>query len=232
MQQLSYISNSDVDIIGLQEFWCASPEYTELWENYAKTNGYVMHCLPRVNGKQDGCALLVKAERITAEPEFSCYHYEDWGSRVLQVAKLAIDGEPLVLMQTHLTFPHPTEHDPAMRRYQARKLSELVREQTLPTVVFGDLNNPSKDDEAIRILTDEGGVRPLPPPPPSEEDGQQWYSHVAHTGALMPCDHVLTRGDVEVKEWSLGGSVDELVSRKLPSDHRPLHATLVLTRAS
>ena len=51
---------------------------------------------------------------------------------------------------------------------------------------------------------------------------------MAHDGNLMAADLVLTRGACRVCEWSLGGTHEELVRRALPSDHRPLHATLQL----
>ena len=228
--QVAYVAEADADVIGLQEFWCGSSEYIEMWRAFAADKGYFLHLCPRVNGKQDGCALLIRAACCVAEPEFYTYHYDDWGSRVVQVAKIAqMDREPLMLVNTHLTFPHDSDHDPAMRREQARKLSELIRCQTSPTVLFGDMNTPCESDAAIAEITGLGGCRPQPPASAAVTGGAadgKWYSHMAHTGALMPCDLVFTRGACEVAEWSLGGSVEALVARELPSDHRPLHATI------
>ena len=68
-----------------------------------------------------------------------------------------------MLVNTHLTFPHDSDHDPAMRREQARKLSELIRDQSSPTVLFGDMNTPSEADAAIAEITGLGGCRPQPP---------------------------------------------------------------------
>lgn len=240
-RQIAYVATqTDADVIGLQEFWYGSNAYVDLWKRFAEANGYLLHVLPRVDGKQDGCAMLIRTARCKKKPEFSAFTYADWGSRVLQIAKIQIDGydTPLVLMNTHLTFPHDTQHNSIMRKQQARKLSELVNEQHCSTVLFGDFNNPTKDDAAIQLITDIGGCRPHPPhaPPQSSsskssdktEEEKKWYSHVAHTGALMSCDLVLTRGSCQVSEWSLGGTVEELVARQLPSDHRPLHATIVM----
>ena len=163
-----------------------------MWREFAASKGYVLHVCPRVDGKDDGCALLVRASRCRAPPEFTAFTFGDWGSRVLQVCTLSLAGvsEPLVLMHTHLTFPHASEHDPIMRRHQARKISELTRRQSAPCVVFGDLNG-DVDDPALRVLTSLGGLTPLPR---TTADGSRWVSHVAHTGALMACDLVLTRG--------------------------------------
>lgn len=95
--------------------------------------------------------------------------------------------------------------------------------QSAATCIFGDLNNPTPQDDALAVLTTLGGCSPMPPHPDGDE-----ISHVAHTGALMACDLALCRGAVRVGDWFLGGSQEKLVAKQLPSDHRPLHATLQL----
>ena len=58
-------------------------------------------------------------------------------------------------------------------------------------------------------------------------DGEaDWVSHVAHTGAKMACDLVLTRGACSVCEWSMGGNHNELLGGNWLSDHRPVKALL------
>ena len=214
------------DVLGLQEFWCAEPRHVELWRGFAEAHGYVLHVCARPNGKADGCAMLIRASKLARPPIFAAFHYDDWGSRVVQQCTLELIGtsSPVVLLHTHLTFPHRSEHDPVMRCHQARKLSELARKQTSPTVVFGDLNNPSTDDPALSKLIEIGGLRNMPERPDEDE-----ISHIAHTGALMACDRALTRGPCHVVEWRLGSTQDALVSRSLVSDHRPLHAQIMIS---
>ena len=78
-----------------------------------------MHVLPRPNDKADGCAMLVRAD--VGEVEFEGYTFDDWGSRVCQVARLQLSGgRPLVLMQTHLTFPHRSTRHLRHRRSAPR----------------------------------------------------------------------------------------------------------------
>lgn len=224
-RQIEYVATHSADIIGLQEFWHASEQLVRLWEEYARTAGYILHLCPRVDGKRDGNALLIRAALCTATPRFEAFHYNDWGSRVVQSATVdLVGGQSIVVLQTHLTFPHSSAHDPVMRRHQGRKLAELSRTLTGAACVFGDLNNPSEDDAALRCLTTLGGLRPMPPP----RDEGDVISHVAHTGALMSCDLALTRGPCRIGQWSLGATREELVGRSLPSDHRPLHATILL----
>ena len=108
-QQLDYVQAHDPDIVGLQEFWCADKKYVDLWKQFAAEHRYILHVCPRTNGKADGCALLVRAGLSSRPLTWSAWHYDDWGSRVVQMCELEIGGVPLTLLQTHLTFPHGSE---------------------------------------------------------------------------------------------------------------------------
>jgi endonuclease/exonuclease/phosphatase family metal-dependent hydrolase len=107
-----------------------------------------------------------------------------------------------------------------VRRQQARKLSELVRERSEPVCVFGDLNG-DVDDPAVSELTTTGGLR-------SGAPATGWVSHIAHTGDLMACDLVLTRGGCHVRDFRVAGTQEALIKGEMASDHRPIHAVLVL----
>ena len=246
LAQLSLVAEALPDIVGLQEFWSANESFVLLWRDFADRFGYVMHVVPRVDSKSDGCCLLVRLP--PSKCSFSGFTYDDWGSRILQMAELRVNDAtpPLVLMQTHLTFPHRSEHDPPMRYQQARKISDLISELwksrgAIPTCIFGDLNG-NQDDPAVTLLTESGGLRPMPPPTRAQDSVRDepeplahphksgWITHVAHTGAHMACDLVLTRGDCCVREWTLGGSESALVAGCFVSDHLPVIATLVLDR--
>jgi len=204
-----------------------------------------------VNGKADGCAMLLHSSLLPLldnnddggnqknNIDFSSYTYNDWGSRVVQVATLPLrrsnkNNITLTLINTHLTFPHENKHDPTMRIHQARKLSEFVGKQQEQhssnnniVIVFGDFNTLTKNDEAIQILKT---YLTGPQLQEEREKEKQWFSHLAHTGTLMPCDLVLTTvntiTDCHISEWSLGGTVEELIAKQFLSDHRPLYATL------
>ncbi len=210
-EQMSHTAASDADVIGLQEFWLEK-SHVQLWSDWAERHGYTMHVVPRTDGKRDGCAMFI---RNTACPSsacrFSAFTFNDWGSRIVQSCELTLEGtRRLTLLQTHLTFPHESAHDPPMRRQQARKLSELVRERSEPLCVFGDLNG-GVDDPAVSVLTTLGGLR-------SEAPATDWVSHMAHTGDLMACDLVLTRGGLRVRDWRLAGTRQALLDGTLASE--------------
>lgn len=231
-EQVRRVHEADADVIGLQEFWCANPTFVALWKDWASENGYTMFVSPRTGGKEDGLCMLVRGIAPAAESAaphepsgttFDTWSYNDWGDRVVQSVALPVAGERLTLLQTHLTFPHPSAHDGPMRRAQAQKLAEHVRALRSPaTVCFGDLNGGS-DDPAVSLLRRRGGLRDLP----ARGEGG-WVSHKAHNGAAMACDFVLTAGRCRVDEWSLSDTVEGLLSDALLSDHRALRATLEL----
>ena len=76
-----------------------------------------------------------------AAAAFSAWTFNDWGDRVVQLLRLPIgEGGSLSILNTHLTFPHPSEHDGPMRRQQARKLAEIVRAIEGGVLCFGDMN--------------------------------------------------------------------------------------------
>ena len=162
-----------------------------------------------------------------AQPPLSTFSYNDWGDRVVQVVRLPLEGDrSLSLLHTHLTFPHQNEHDPPMRKRQASKLAELIRDLDAdgPLLCFGDMNGDVLD-EAVSVLYRLGGLQPMP------AKDTPWVSHVAHTGAPMACDILFSRGPCRVTNWALGYTEEALLAGTLLSDHRPLNAEVVLTEA-
>lgn len=109
--QIKFVGSSNADVIGLQEFWVKNAEYLCLWKTFADSKGYSMFVSPRTSNKADGCCMLVRLQKPTLET----YSYNDWGDRVVQVVQGVFGSDKVTLIQTHLTFPHPNEHDGPMR---------------------------------------------------------------------------------------------------------------------
>uniref|UniRef100_A0A7S4B766 Endonuclease/exonuclease/phosphatase domain-containing protein n=2 Tax=Chrysotila carterae TaxID=13221 RepID=A0A7S4B766_CHRCT len=214
-----------------------------MWQEFAAKHGYTMFISRRTNSKADGCCVLIRQaspnskspRRIelrnldgidpedSTSPGLATLSYNDWGDRIVQLVGLTVDGAPVTLLHTHLTFPHPSLHDGPMRLHQARKLAECVRRVRAagtPAIVCGDLNG-DHDDPAVTELLRRGGMRPMP-----NAADEAWASHVAHNGRVMACDMALTSGDCAVESWRLGGTEAELLARRSLSDHRPLHITV------
>jgi len=180
--QQAQLAALDPDVAALQEFWTSSDENVELWSRWAAARDYALVVLPRTGGKQDGCATLVKTRLVAPDTASRCYGlgYDDWGDRVCLVVPLPSLG--LVVGNTHWTFAHDNAWDPSMRRHQARKLAAALAGDAR-VVVLGDLNGDATDP-ALVALRARGYALGEPPR----------ASHLAHTGALLKCDFVATRG--------------------------------------
>jgi endonuclease/exonuclease/phosphatase family metal-dependent hydrolase len=86
---------------------------------------------------------------------------------------------------------------------------------------YGEVLAGDVDDPAVSGLTTTGGLR-------SGAPATGWVSHIAHTGDLMACDLVLTRGGCHVRDFRVAGTQEALIKGEMASDHRPIHAVLVL----
>jgi len=213
--QIQLVSLSDVDVIGLQEFWVKNKEYMSLWRKFASIKGYSMFVSPRTGNKADGCCMLVRLREASLET----FSYDDWGDRVAQVVRGNFGDKKVVLIQTHLTHPHPTPQDGPMRWHQGKKLGEFVGNLKTPNVIiFGDVNSPNGGaNPAVQNILKFGKLEDYGP--------KGVISHLSHSGNKMECDFVFTSGCRLMQSW-LGETEEELVVEELLSDHRSCHAVL------
>jgi len=213
--QIKVVGESNADVIGLQEFWVQNEEYLTLWRIFASIRGYSMFVSPRTGSKADGCCMLVRLR----EASIKTFSYNDWGDRIAQVVTGKFGNEEVTLVQTHLTFPHPTPQDGPMRWHQGKKLGEFVGKLNVPNIIlFGDVNTPNGEaDPAMQNIMRYGKLKDFGP--------KGVVSHLAHTGDKMECDFVFSKGCRLIQSW-LGETEDELVNKKLLSDHRSCHAVL------
>jgi len=213
--QIKVVGESNADVIGLQEFWVQNEEYLRLWRVFASIRGYTMFVSPRTRNKADGCCMLVRLR----EASLKTFSYNDWGDRIAQVVRGKFGDEEVALVQTHLTFPHPTPQDGPMRWHQGKKLGEFVGNLNVPNIIlFGDVNSPNgAADPAMRNIITFGKLKDYGP--------KGLVSHLSHAGDKMACDFVFSSGCRLIQSW-LGETEEELVNKKLLSDHRSCHAVL------
>ena len=103
-----------------------------------------------------------------------------------------------------------------------------ARARRNPVVMLGDLNGDI-EDEAVSLLLASGGLAPM-------SERTDWISHLAHNGKLMACDILAVADErpapaitrLGFRDWSLGGTQEELLSGSWLSDHRPLSVSLAL----
>jgi endonuclease/exonuclease/phosphatase family metal-dependent hydrolase len=169
-----------LDLILLQEVW-QNKAYLAAWRQWATNHGYDMITAPRTSSKQDGCCTFVRGLPIQA---IQAWSYADWGDRIVLGVNATLEKQSIWILNTHLTFPHPNDHDPVMRIHQARKLSKLMRSEPLShavQILGGDLNGEIDDDAVRQIFDTSTGITP-------HTTDKGWVSHVAHNGAHMGCD--------------------------------------------
>lgn len=210
------------DVVMLQEFWF-DETFVELWRaRFAER--FALLGARRGRGKPDGVVTMVAWRALARggrEWSLRALDFNDWGDRVAAVVDVrgADGGGALSLVNTHLTFPHASAHDPLMRKAQARKLAEWLdgrRESAL--VVAGDFNGDLADAACADLLR-LTGLAPHSTDP--------FVSHVSHRGDLMGCDFVLTRPpqaaaggpDLACRDVALHGTVEQMRAREWPSDH-------------
>ena len=128
-RQIKEIVAAKPDVVGLQEFYHADPQFRAQWEAFADGHGYAMVVTPRTGGRPDGCCLLVRVGSGIKVIQVEAFGFADWGERVCQVVTATLpgsDGAMVTLINTHLNFPHENDHDPPMRFHQGRKLGQLA----------------------------------------------------------------------------------------------------------
>ena len=165
---------SSSDIICLQEFWF-DPEYETIFRS-ALAHDYDFHTVKRTGGKSDGVAVLLRCGRWDVQSSVGL-SLSQIGDRVALIMHLrsrrdvgGIDdgggcggvgqGEDLILVNTHLAFPH-NALDRANQMEQIEVVTEgveaVVRGAGLPTmtprVVVGDLNVEGTDQVCRHLGT-------------------------------------------------------------------------------
>lgn len=148
---------SSSDIICLQEFWF-DPEYEAIFRS-ALGDSFDFHTVKRTGGKSDGVAVLLRRGKWDVQSSLGL-SLSPVGDRVALIMHLRSRqglemggaGEDMILVNTHLAFPH-SAFDRANQMSQIEVVTgaveEAVRGAGLPTmtprVVVGDLNVEGTD---------------------------------------------------------------------------------------
>lgn len=224
-RQIEEIVAAKPDVVGLQEFYHADPQFRAQWEAFADGHGYAMVVTPRTGGRPDGCCLLVRVGSGIKVTQVEAFGFSDYGNRVCQVVTATLPGNGgamVTLINTHLNFPHENDHDPPMRFHQGRKLGQLAatRVDRGAVLCFGDMNGDPADAALVQLAR-LGQLQCMCSAP------CDWGSHCSHLGAVMACDLIYSTPHVcVVRSWRHGGTEEALLAGTLPSDHRPLHAEI------
>ncbi|KAL0490455.1 hypothetical protein AKO1_009551 [Acrasis kona] len=233
------------DVFCLQEFWFTD-EIVHIFENgLMKGNNAYDHSfyMRRPFPKKDGLACFVRSSEKLKVISHKGIDFRDVGERVAQLLHIQIkDGEQnIIIVNTHLTFPHTKFDENILRMQQIKSITNAVDEYIKETkidpivMVTGDLNTSThtKKDLTLEHLEKEGYTSSYK----KLHGNHSFISHFNHNNETVGADYIFYRNglhsstnvsDVYVypkqitdKEW-VG---EEKVSTHWMSDHRPLVAS-------
>ena len=168
--------------------------------------------------------------------ELSGAQYDLGYGRVAQTLLLEGLGEPCMVLNTHLTFPHGFSEREAQLR-QIQQISGLLESQrlhaglpeTVSQIVCGDFNA----DPTSRVcahLTFQGFSRCQP-----ADCEAPRITHYTHLSESVEVDHIFFRGPIRLVETIVeprGWPCAAWQSDFTLSDHRPVTGKLLFTRPS
>lgn len=160
--------------------------------------------------KRSGLPTLLFPEVFSGLAVYTCYEVEAWGIERLSQspfedylryalwARLKIEGKPLVIFNTHLSWKL---EDGVTRQKQVEEVLDLIQKKASgeESVLAGDLNAPPESPE-IQWLFREGKFRDVFRELHSGKDGWTWDNqnpYAAGASHELPdrrIDYVLTRG--------------------------------------
>eukprot|EP00218_Dolichomastix_sp_CCMP3274_P009239 CAMPEP_0170144334 /NCGR_PEP_ID=MMETSP0033_2-20121228/13423_1 /TAXON_ID=195969 /ORGANISM="Dolichomastix tenuilepis, Strain CCMP3274" /LENGTH=431 /DNA_ID=CAMNT_0010380827 /DNA_START=99 /DNA_END=1394 /DNA_ORIENTATION=- len=185
------------DVIFLQEYWHASEDLRAMYEG-GLGELYDMRGTPRTNGRGDGLLTAVRKQTLDVVESLPIL-FHDCGDRVGQLLRVRSQAEPsqeMLLIHTHLLFPH-TSSSTLIRLREAFKLLEFVdaykstrRIRPLPIVLAGDLNG-TRHGRVCQFLASQGFRSALEQA--RAEDALNFISHRNHHGELVGVDHIFVQ---------------------------------------
>ncbi|KAH3745362.1 Low temperature viability protein [Pelomyxa schiedti] len=132
----------DADVLCLQEFW-ENPGFVGAFTS--RLASYTLLYTKR-SWSEDGVAIFV-SNRLHIEESFSLI-FNDVGDRVAHFAKLQLqNGEKVLVVNTHLTFPHNEYDKTILRVAQINMILDRIDEEThkdtslLGVILAGDFNS-------------------------------------------------------------------------------------------
>ncbi|KAJ7514398.1 hypothetical protein O6H91_23G042600 [Diphasiastrum complanatum] len=206
---LEMLLSKNSSIICLQEFWLGNEELVTLYEQSLGSAGYEMFQLARTNNRGDGLFTAIKKDELLVLDHRELL-FHDCGDRVAQILRLqsvvpkdkvdqrACSLQELILVNTHLLFPHNSNYSLARLR-QVHKILRFLEEYkaehrlfSVPIVLCGDWNG-SKRGQVYKFLRSQGFVSSydlVHHYTDSDIDAHHWVSHRNHRGNICGVDFI------------------------------------------
>jgi hypothetical protein len=134
-------------IVALQEFWL-NEQYSAMFENSFRRNGFEMRTLKRSGSKMDAVVIAIKSEEFEIKGSQDIYLCSV-GDRVALLLWLCHrkTGKNFLVANTHLSFPHNV-FDRMNQMRQMRKLTDVIDKFSIDKkigpatrIVTGDFNS-------------------------------------------------------------------------------------------
>ena len=192
-------------IIALQEFWL-EPAYRQLFQAAFAEAGYATHALRRGEKKRDSVAVLYRSDQFDLQASREVHLVADDRVALLLHLHHKPSGRAVVVVSTHLTFPHSL-FDRQLQLKQvtalAAALGSFSEQQRLGddvvSIVAGDFNVEGKSP-VCQFLRSRGFVASFDVGGPANnsaaaaaDGGPDWVSHRSHLDEELGCDHIFVR---------------------------------------
>jgi len=147
-----------IDFICLQEFWLDNKAFVDLYQSKLSSK-YLFYSVRRTNNLDDGLAIFVNRNMFKVKDKVD-FLLNDIGNRVgLLLHVEDNNGQSLLILNIHLTFPHNT-FDRRLRLTQMKEFLRLLNEyrttknlfDQCSIIICGDFNDASQNDPVYEFL--------------------------------------------------------------------------------
>lgn len=196
---LAFLQQTKPDIVVLTEMRKAWPaELTPLLAAYPYSNHH--------QAEQFDGTVVYSRFPLSKNGRFHPLHFHP-DDRAAAFVQLNIDGQDVTILAAHPRSPRAADRI-ALRNNQLLALGQLVAQQTVPTLLIGDLNTTPWSPVFQELLAISGlkngrlgfGAQPT------------WPASLGNLG--IPIDHVLVTPDIQIRQLHAGPNIG--------SDHAPL----------
>ncbi|CAF1104548.1 unnamed protein product [Adineta steineri] len=154
---IELLQSLESNIICLQEFWLKSSVFTQLYKSNLSSK-YNFYTLQRTGSLDDGLAILVDSNHIKVIDKCELI-LNDIGNRVGLLLHMEFNGNNLLLLNVHLTFPHH-RFELGVRLKQIEKFLELIYDyqksknllNQCSIIICGDFNSSHYNDPVYQLI--------------------------------------------------------------------------------
>jgi mRNA deadenylase 3'-5' endonuclease subunit Ccr4 len=154
---INLLQSLQIHLICLQEFWLDERSFIDLYESQLSSK-YSFHYVRRTHNLDDGLAILVDRNHLKVIDQYDLLLH-DIGNRVGLLLNLEYNGQCLLLINIHLTFPH-NSFDRQLRLTQIKRFLQLINEYQIKKnllnkcsiILCGDFNSSSDNDTVYQLL--------------------------------------------------------------------------------